>query len=521
MRPAIRSGIRRKAFTIAPRRMPARRCCWRKRARLRSAVGSLQRALALVDRDMPLRVYEAMGVGRRGAVGSRTRRLPPRRISGCTPHWRPKDDTRSREVLAALHHYSGLPLLLRDHIGLRPWPPTCRWRADADAGHQAGRQRQVAASRRDHRPPRQKHGADPTLVFNRALLGGWLADERGAGGRPARLRPARRAVGRCGRSRSDRPTARPRAKETRLDSVVQVYAIRDLDALAERLLSATAVHRRLKSTRPHLPRAISRGRGMHSCCSIGRCRNPAPTSREPTCRGSPASSPSSAGKPIAPNGWSSPSTKGRPSTARSPRSERSPATALGEMTEEKVVGTMSPTEQALNWRWYLPRDTPPEARRRLAAEERHAAIVERWPTLPQPALAGKSPREAAGDPQLRIPLMAAVLILEQAGNTDRDSEAIADCAASWLCRSRRQSNWRRMSPIAFRWCAFLVEPRKRHRRRPRATLSARRHGRRPGGHRAVGPGGDTPSVDRGPHPACRRLPPTDRRRATIPSARWR
>ncbi len=99
---------------------------------------------------------------------------------------------------------------------------------------------------------------------------------------------------------------------------------------------------------------------------------------------------------------------------------------LGELMEEKVIGSVSPTDQAINWRWHPPRDTPPELRRQLIEEERHAAMVERWPTLPQPALRGKSALESVGDPELRIPLMANVLILEQGGNSDRDAESIAD-----------------------------------------------------------------------------------------------
>src|SRR6185295_20200228 len=59
-------------------------------------------------------------------------------------------------------------------------------------------------------------------------------------------------------------------------------------------------------------------------------------------------------------------------------------------------------------------------------DERRAAIAERWPKLPQPALRGKTPSEAAGDSELRIPLTATVLVLEQAGNTDRDAESIAE-----------------------------------------------------------------------------------------------
>src|SRR3972149_234892 len=94
------------------------------------------------------------------------------------------------------------------------------------------------------------------------------------------------------------------------------------------------------------------------------------------------------------------------------------------MTEERVVGSITPTEQALNWRWHFPLDTPIADRRRLVAEERHVAIVERWPEVPRPGLGGKTPREAAGDPQERIPLMAALLILEQGSNNRGDGQSI-------------------------------------------------------------------------------------------------
>ena len=155
------------------------------------------------------------------------------------------------------------------------------------------------------------------------------------------------------------------------------------------------------------------------------------------------------------------------------------------MIEEKVIGSVSPTEQALNWRWQFPRDTPPEVRRRLLAEERRAAIVERWPTLPQPGLGGKTPREAAGDPQLRIPLMAAVLILEQGSNTDRDAETIAELRANSSLPQPEPiepGGQRVERPAA--GARSAAEDRCRFRRRPGAALSPCDHGRRRGGHRS-------------------------------------
>ncbi|MGE3241303.1 MAG: hypothetical protein AB7I57_09565, partial [Pirellulales bacterium] len=119
-------------------------------------------------------------------------------------------------------------------------------------------------------------------------------------------------------------------------------------------------------------------------------------------------------------------------TDKGPNFERSVAAlgeagadALGELIEERVVGSITPTEQALNWRWHFPIDTPITERRKLVAEERHVAISDRWPEVPRPGLGGKTPREAAADPQLRIPLMAAVLILEQGSNNRGDEASVA------------------------------------------------------------------------------------------------
>src|SRR6185369_722341 len=97
----------------------------------REAVDSLQRALALVEREMPLRVYEALG-----AVGGAL--LESGHVMAAQAHlWlhaalAPKEDARAREVLAAINHYSGLPLLLRDQLRFRPWPQDAPWREEAE-----------------------------------------------------------------------------------------------------------------------------------------------------------------------------------------------------------------------------------------------------------------------------------------------------------------------------------------------------------------------------------------------------
>jgi hypothetical protein len=394
----------------------------------RAGVAALQRALALVDREMPLRVYEAMGAVA-GAL------LEAGHILAAQIHlWlhsalAPKEDTRSREALTALHHYSGLPLMLRDQINLRPAPRDVPWTGEADrAARLAGNGKWQQAVEIVDRLG-QQYGAEPPLVFNRALLGGWLGDDRA-------LVAGLHAFAQLDVPLDDAVEAEaiaqlldPDQREQRLDSVVQTYAVRDLDALVRNFLS----DRRLQAFEVD-PAAFAQSdqpRPRHTFVQLDR---PMPESGAELTRDH---APQLAGV-LAIYGRQ---------TDRPERVEltidRGPAfdatirslreiggEALGEMTDERVVGSVSPTEQALNSRWQLPRDTPPEVRRRLMAEQRHTAITSRWPELPKPALGGKPPREAAGDPALRVPLMASVLILEQGGNTDRDAESIAQLRGS-------------------------------------------------------------------------------------------
>jgi tetratricopeptide (TPR) repeat protein len=390
----------------------------------REAVDSLQRALAIVEREMPLRVFEALG-----AVGGAL--LEAGHILGAQAHlWlhaalAPKDDTRSREVLAALNHYSGLPLILRDQMRFRPWPDNVPWKAEAEkatrlADNGKWREAVEVLDQLGH-----KYGADPALLFNRALLGGWLADDRA-------LVAGLHAYAQLDVPLDDAVEAEAIAqmldadlKEKRLDSTIQTFAIRDIDALAAKFSSDKRVQSfemdpqafagrdqpRPRNTfvlldRPMPPTGVGLTREavprLSGILAIYGRQTDRPERLEFSIEKGPAFDPSVA-------------------TLKEVTGD-----ALGELLDEKVIGWVSPTDQAINWRWHPPKDTPPETRRQLIDEERRAAIVDRWPNLPQPALHGKTAVEAAGDPELRIPLLANLLILEQGGNSAGDVDSIAD-----------------------------------------------------------------------------------------------
>jgi hypothetical protein len=389
----------------------------------RAAAASLQKALSLVERDMPQRVFEAIG-----AVGGAL--LSEGHVVAAQAHlWlhaaiAPKDDTRAYQALVGLNHYSGLPLLLRDQLRFRPWPDNVPWRDEAEqASHlseQGKWQQAVAIIDRLG----QRYGADPTLVFNRALLGGWLVDDRAlVAGLHAYAQldvPLDDAV----EAEAIAQLLDPDLKEQQFDTVKHTYTINDLDNLVSRL----AVDHRVQQIQMD-PAALAQSDEPPPRHTYALLDRPMPESGLELKR---EDAPRLVGivsiygrQTDRPERVELTTDKGPAFEATVKSMQEAAGDSLGGISDETVIGTVSPTEQTLNWRWHLPRDTPAELRQRLIAEERRTAILERWPTLVRPGLAGKTPQEAAGDSDLRIALMAAVLILEQGSNLDRDAEAVA------------------------------------------------------------------------------------------------
>ena len=91
----------------------------------------------------------------------------------------------------------------------------------------------------------------------------------------------------------------------------------------------------------------------------------------------------------------------------------------GSPTEE-VNGRIPKVSAALTWRWRFPDETPAEKRRDLLKQQRRNVMLHRWPELTLKSLNGKTPREAAALPELKIAALACLLLLEigneQSGN---------------------------------------------------------------------------------------------------------
>jgi len=87
----------------------------------------------------------------------------------------------------------------------------------------------------------------------------------------------------------------------------------------------------------------------------------------------------------------------------------------GELQKEDTIREVPASAAALTWRWRMPNETPADQRNQLIELKRRDINLNTWPETPLAELGGKRPAEVAGDPQYRIPLLAAVLKLELAG----------------------------------------------------------------------------------------------------------
>ncbi len=398
------------------------------RGQAREAVNALQRALDLVEREMPQRVFEAIGtVGR--ALLSRGRVVAAQAHLWLQASLAPANDKRALELLVNLNRYSALPLLLRDPLRLRPWPADAAWHQEAVAARRLadhGKWRQAVAAIDELG---EKYGAEPSLVYNRAVIGGWLADERS-------LVAGLHAFAGLDVPLDDAVEAEAIAQlldneqqEEKLDSLVVIYELDDIDAA----MASLAADRRVEPFELD-PQALADSDQPRPRQAYVLLDRPLPESGEGITRDQV---PRLAGVLAVYGRQTDRRERLELTIDRSPEFDKAmdavreiAGDALGEAVDERVIGFTTPTEQALNWRWHFPADTPREVRGRLVDEERRAAIAERWPDVPRPGLRGKSPREAVGDAELRVPLMAAVLILEQGSNNRLDPDALGELRKS-------------------------------------------------------------------------------------------
>ena len=378
------------------------------------AVGRLQDALELTDDDMPQRVFEAIGaVGHAllidgDMIAARAHLLLYAGVA-------PEGDNRALELLLRLNLQGGLPLLLRDNLMVMDCPQhfATGTKATFEEGLRLARRGQWRRAEAEFANILNESNPDPAVTYNLALMRGWLGDEaRFAEGlhQFAKLNvPLDEAI----EAEALAQLVDPNFDEPVLASVRITYPILNDDAVTERLASDKRIEHYELDPETLEEDEITRPRSTHILLDRAVPKTGADLKLED-----------------APNVLAFISVYGK----RTDRDARLEVTtdrgeqfelvkqligeilgdAIGSQSEEEVVAEKSASEEALSWRWRLPNDTPPALRRQLLAQRRRQAIIDDWTSAPRAALSGLSPRDAAGRSDLRIPLLASILIVEQA-----------------------------------------------------------------------------------------------------------
>ncbi len=389
----------------------------------RDAIEALQNGLDLVETNLPQRAVEAIGaVGylllKKGdVVAARAHLWLYESIMG-------EHDGRAIELLVRMNQVSGLPLVLRDQLSLRSLPEGHRVAGEMAAIQRlaaAGKWRSAAAACDDLLPD---HLDEPLFFYNRALLSGYLADQKNfvAGMRlyarqeiPLDDAIEAEAIAQVVDSESQDPP---------VESVRIAFDVVDGDALVDRLAKDEKV-----ANYPVPPDEFKASDGPMPRAVYLLLDQPMPKADDLLTREN------------IPRILGVLAHYGR-QTDRDERIEivvdrdakfhstldtmtQVLGESLGQKMAEEPAGYSQNGDPVLSWAWHFPESTPPAQRRALLAEERRDAFLNRWPEKPRKALAGKSPREAANDPDLRLPLLASLLLLEQGASNASYGETLA------------------------------------------------------------------------------------------------
>jgi tetratricopeptide (TPR) repeat protein len=87
-------------------------------------------------------------------------------------------------------------------------------------------------------------------------------------------------------------------------------------------------------------------------------------------------------------------------------------TSPDEEESERVLETLPRDLHQLHWRWFFPPNTPAKLRKSLEKQKWDLLVQDVWPDTPLSGIQGKTPLDASADPDLKIRLAAAVMVLD-------------------------------------------------------------------------------------------------------------
>ncbi|MEQ8849421.1 hypothetical protein [Botrimarina sp.] len=400
----------------------------------RRAADSLQTALELVDETIPARVLQAVGaVGQAllaagNLVAARSHLWLYQGIAG-------DEDTRAMELLMRLGRVSGLPLVLRDNLYLR----------EAPAGHAAEAahdEAQLLASRGQWRRAaaeldrlRLEHPDLPILHYNAALVHGWLGEQQQL---VEGLRTYAKLLAEAAPGDSlpdDAIEAEAIAQlldEEHREAPVEVMQLAWSVADEERLLD------RLTRDKRVVPHQLSESElvghdGPPPRLVTLLLDRPLPE----TGAGIDAeATPRIAGILSYYGRQTDRAERLQLIADRDDHYDQTLALvaeiagdALAAQADEQSVGRSAAEEGAMRQRWRFPDDTPVADRRRVVAEAQRTALLDEWTAKPKAALNNTPPADAAKSPALRLPLAAALLVLEQTASGSVDEATLDEVRA--------------------------------------------------------------------------------------------
>lgn len=378
---------------------------------LETAIEDLQQALERVDETVPASVYSAIGyVGQillksGDVLAARGHFLMQANMAGTR-------DSQALQTLVQINMLREVPLLLKADHQYAERPEGVTWAERFDEAMQLARRGAWIAACEVLDDLEEDVPGQPAIVRNIAILSGWV------GQRDEAALAWRKYSQLAGVSLDDAIEAEalaqlldPTAERDELDAVTLTYTVTNTERLMELLLSS-----KLAANLPFDPAEFAEENEPPPKALFVLLDKPVPESAEGL---SLDSLPSSLGELLLYGKQTDRDARLEFSLLRDEQFEskkRALTDLAGELLApnptEIVEGQVSRVSAALTWNRRFPDDAKPETRAAWMAEARREATLKRWPDLSLKVLGGRTPREAAQDPALRIPLLAAILLLE-------------------------------------------------------------------------------------------------------------
>ena len=375
----------------------------------REAVAVLQQAMDSLDKEMSLRLYEAMGTVAEVL-------LSEGQWSAARALWQlqsaiARDDPRPVDMLIAMNGSPSVPLLRKEDPQIGSPPDDAPWKARYEETLAPLATGNWQATEKLLAPLAEEVGDSPLMWRNLATLRGWLADSVGSA-------EALRKYAALDIPPEDAVEAEALAmflSELPLDDPIEMIKAEWTVGDFEQLQTALAAD----------PRAVPIPFDLSSFSSEG---SPPPKAAYLLLDRPVAEKSDEVNLEKVSRVFGQAMLYGR-ETDREARLEvigvlatdlsetksliaEIAVESVGAEVAEDVMATTSASTEIVERKWHPPKDTTQEELRKLSDEYVRDGLMNRWGELKLGALDGKSPREATALPEYAVKLAAAVMVLE-------------------------------------------------------------------------------------------------------------